>query len=72
MRTETKTFTVEYVIFDVGEKITPATHRCCLPPGIYTVTECIAPINPGEDSVVFVEGHKTGVDACHFTKAKDV
>jgi hypothetical protein len=61
MRREAKTFRVEYKMFDPGERIRPTSSRCPLDPGEYVVTSCVAPISPGDDSTVFVEGQQWGV-----------
>lgn len=70
MRTEKKTFEIAYTMFDVGEKVRPSSKRCSLPDGIYTVTECIAPITSDQNSsVVFVKGHKYGISGEYLTTA---
>lgn len=61
MRREAITFRVEYKMFEPGERIRPTSSRCPLDPGEYVVTSCVAPISPGDDSTVFVEGHQWGV-----------
>ena len=68
MRTEKYTFEVEYRMFDVGEQVTPTSPRSPLEMGkVYTVTRCVAPFRPLDDSVVFVEGRETGVSADYLT-----
>jgi hypothetical protein len=70
MRIESKTVTVEYNVFDVGERVCPASSECPLPPGIYTVTKYLPPTLPYEQSgVVFLEGHKTGLLSENFDTA---
>jgi hypothetical protein len=61
MRREAITFRIEYKMFEPGERIRPTSSRCPLGPGEYVVTSCVAPISPGDDSTVFVEGHQWGV-----------
>lgn len=59
MRIEAIAFRVEYKMFEPGERIRPTS--CPLDPGEYVVTSCSAPVSPGDDSVVFVEGRQRGV-----------
>jgi hypothetical protein len=61
MRREAFTVRVEYKMFEPGERIRPTSSRCPLDPGEYVVTSCVAPIAPGDDSTVFVEGRQWGV-----------
>ena len=61
MEIKTVTYTETYKMFEVGERIRPTSPRCSLEPGEYIVTKCIAPLFAGEESVVFVEGHKYGI-----------
>ena len=61
MRREAITLRVEYKMFEPGERIRPTSSRCPLDPGEYVVTSCVAPISPGDDSTVFVEGQQWGV-----------
>jgi pimeloyl-ACP methyl ester carboxylesterase len=69
MRIEAKTFRVEYKMFDVGERIRPASSRCPLEAGEYVVTSCVAPSSPGDDSTVFVEGEPYGVGTEYLESA---
>jgi hypothetical protein len=69
MRVETITFEVSYKVFDVGEKVRPSSNRCTLEPGVYTVTSCVTPSFPGDYTIVFVEGHRTGVSAEYLVPA---
>jgi hypothetical protein len=70
MKVETKTFTVtvEYKMFEVGEKVVPLTD--VLTPGVYTVKECIAPIDEQqEDSILILEGVQYGENGREFRPA---
>jgi len=57
----TITFEVTYNYFEPGTLVTPTSNRCVVRPGFtYRVTECKEPRFPGDDCIVFVEGHGTG------------
>lgn len=58
----TKTYTVEYNSYNVGDFITSTSRRCSLERGeIYKVTACSEPKYAGDDCVVFVEGREHGL-----------
>lgn len=61
MRREAFIVRVEYKMFEPGERIRPTSSRCPLHPGEYVVTGCVPPISPGDDSIVFVGGHRSGL-----------
>jgi len=67
MRWEKVIYEVQYKVFDIGERVTPTSPRCPLDPGIYTVTKYHGPRHEGDEVVVFVEGHKTGVSGEYLT-----
>ena len=71
MRMEQKTFTVEYRMFDVGERVRPSSPRCPLRSGIYVVSRCLAPMFAGEEATVFVEGREHGVSAQYLMAADE-
>ena len=71
MRWERAIFEVQYKVFDVGEKVTPTSPRCPLDPGVYTVTKCHKPLYEGDETVVFVEGHATGVSGEYLTSVEN-
>ena len=72
MRWEKAIYEVQYKVFDIGERVTPTSPRCPLDPGIYTVTEYHRPRHEGDEVVVFVEGHKTGVSGEYLTSVDTV
>jgi hypothetical protein len=69
MRRESITFRTEYKMFEPGERVRPTSVRCPLGPGEYVVTRCVAPISPGDDSTVFVEGRQRGVGTEYLESA---
>jgi hypothetical protein len=69
MQIEAITFRVEYKMFEPGERIRPTSSRCPLDSGEYVVTRCRAPISPGDDSIVFVEGRQRGVETEYLQSA---
>ena len=67
MKTESYTITVEYKVFDVGEKVRPNSPRACISPGIYTVKEYSHP-NSGEDAgSIILEEEPTGYSSYYFS-----
>lgn len=58
------TFEEEFNKFEPGELVTYDGK-------IYTVDSWIAPLNPGEDAVVFLVGYLWGVDASDCREVKD-
>ncbi len=69
MRWEEITWTEKYKMFEVGELITPTSTRCPLASGVYEVEECKAPKFAGEQSMVFVKGHRYGVSTEYLARA---
>ena len=57
------TYLVRYKVFTPGEVVRPTSRRCPLDEGEYVVTRYVPPLSPGDDPIVFVEGHRTGVEA---------
>ena len=66
MRIKRATFTQEYKVFAIGERIRPCSRRSGLPDGVYTVTDYYPPLESSEVGVVFVAGGQYGMDACYF------
>ena len=66
MRIERTTFTQEYKVFAIGERIRPCSRRSGLPDGVYVVTDYHPPLESSEVGVVFVAGEQYGMDACYF------
>lgn len=65
-----KEFTVEYNYFEPGSKITPTSRRCPLEMGrVYVVEKCIEPRYAVDGCIVFVEGHKYGIDTEYLREA---
>ncbi len=54
-----------------GDRVTPASSRSALGPGEYVVESCHEPQYPGDDVIVFVEGHRTGVSGEYLRLAED-
>ena len=64
MKTASETYIFEWKVFEPGDRVSPTSTRCVLPPGVYIVEEFHNPLIPFElDGTVFVEGHRTGVSA---------
>lgn len=61
------TYAVIYAVFTPGEVVRPSSHRCPLEDGEYVVTRYYPPTSPGDDPIVFVEGHRTGFNAYYVT-----
>jgi hypothetical protein len=73
MRTITVTWTETYTVFDVGDKVTPTSHRSWLDMGkVYTVTECKEPKFAGDGVTVFVEGVRQGDSAEYLRLATEI
>lgn len=72
MRTESVTYTVEYKVFDVGERVKASSPRCALEMGkVYTVTRYVRPRTPGVEPVIFVEGREIGLICEYVVPAED-
>lgn len=72
----TKTFTITYNYFEPGTLVVPTSTRCPLVRDdrkrhVFKVTKCYEPNFPGEDGIVFVEGHKNGVETYYLREATD-
>ena len=57
MRKETKTFKVEYTMYDKGEKVNIHGEG----DKVFTVSECYAPMCAGDEVIIFVEGRDYGL-----------
>lgn len=71
MKTKTQVYTFQWTAFEPGEYVTPTSHRCDLPPGVYEVLEYQDPRIPFEQHgwvvVLVKEGHRFGLSAEFLT-----
>ena len=69
----TKTFSVTYNYFEPGTYVVPTSTRCPLmregTPPLFKVIDCMEPLFAEERCIVYVEGHKFGVDAAYVREA---
>jgi len=69
MRRE-KTFIETYNYFEPGTFVTPTSRRCVLVAGrVYKVVRCHEPLYAGDEAVVFVEGHRSGIRTEYLREA---
>lgn len=71
MRKVTLTWVEEYNIFEVGDVVRPCSSRSSVPDGRYVVTNSHTPLYAGDMPIVFLEGHRWGVDSQYLDLADE-
>ena len=72
MKEKTVTVEITFKVFEVGDRVMPASSRSVLPPGIWTVSSFHETVIPHETvGTVFVEGRRYGYSAEHLILADE-
>lgn len=72
MRIETKTFQIEYKVFEPGERVIATSNRSPLERGrIYTVIQCIPPKWADGESYVFLQDYEYGVSTQYLAAVNE-